>query len=790
MRLSTAVAGCCAAFLCATSAFAEARHNFSIPAQRLDSALIALGAQAQVSIGGIDARLGAARSRPLRGAMTTTQALRILMRDTGFDFAVVDATTVRVFPVPFRPATRPAPRPARPVAPAVLPKAEIIPDIVVTATKQDQGLDSYPGTAHVERIGGVGLLENLGTGAFVARLPALTSTNLGPGRNKIFVRGIADSSFSGPTQSTVGLYLGDLRLTYNAPEPDLRLYDIDRIEVIEGPQGTLYGAGTLGGIVRIMPKLPDLEQPHAFASGGVSSTAYGAEGFDVGGMINMPIIEDRVALRVVGYRQIEGGYIDNVTLGTRNTNRSRIDGGRAALRVRAGDGWTIDLSGVVQNIDTRDAQYAEKGLPVRAHAALIAQPHDNDFQGASLAVTKTWDRLTLTSSTGIVRHSLSEVFDASGFQGTPGTLVYQDQNAIHLLTHETRLSHNSEDGGSWVAGLSYVHNSDRVQQTLGPPGAPAMLTQLRNAKVEIALFGEATRPISQRWFATLGSRFAYADTIGELLGAVGPDFEPRRKQLRILPTAALSWKARPDLLAFLRYQSGFRSGGLAITAGATNTTQRFDSDEIHTVEMGMRFGHESADEPRSLSGGVTGFYSGWNSIQADLISDNGLPYTANIGRGRVFGIEASAVWKLATNLTLDAALFANDSALISPAPGLEDADSNRLPNIARLGGRASFAWTRPVKEGLDFKLDGTVRYVGKSSLGTASPLLLEQGETVQADLSAGFDGGTWRIVLDATNLTNEDGNSFAFGNPFSVALGRQTTPLRPRGVRLGLWIGF
>jgi len=84
----------------------------------------------------------------------------------------------------------------------------------------------------------------------------LASTNLGTGRNKIFIRGVADSSFNGPSQSIVGQYLGDVRLTFNAPDPDLELYDIARVEVLEGPQGTLYGAGSLGGVVRVCPARP------------------------------------------------------------------------------------------------------------------------------------------------------------------------------------------------------------------------------------------------------------------------------------------------------------------------------------------------------------------------------------------------------------------------------------------------------------------------------------------------------------------------------------------------------
>ncbi len=781
--------------VCASPAFAKGQQYFNLPAQRLDVALIALGSQASVSIGGVDTRLGTVRSHPVRGTMSTVRALQIMLEGTGFDFTVVDASTFRIIRAAPKRIVSPAKPPklaaSRRTAPE--PPSEDLPvrDIIVTGSKQNQPLDRYPGTAHVTNVGGVGMSENLGTAAFVARLPSLTSTNLGPGRNKVFVRGIADSSFTGPTQSTIGLYLGDLRLTYNAPEPDLRLYDIEKVEVIEGPQGTLYGAGALGGIIRIMPNGADVSSTHATLSGGVSTTKSGASGFDLGGMVNIPLIEDRVALRLVGYRQIEGGYITNIVNGGRNINRTRVQGGRATLQIEAGNDWTVDLGGVIQNIDTRDSQYAERNLPLLTRASQIAQPHDNDFRAAHLAVTKKWDRLSLISSTGIVRHDLSDQFDATGYLGQPGVLAYQSSNKIRLITHETRLSRNTERGGSWVSGVSFVSNTDRIQRSLGPVGSLVMLAALRNAKTEIAVFGEATQPVAPDWSATLGARVVHSITIGELPGSVGPEFERKRAQTRVLPTAALSWKPRADLLAWLRVQTGFRSGGIAVSGGQINSAERFDSDEIRTGELGLRLGDTSGTGRGQLSGGISGFYTQWNSIQADVIGTSGLPFTANIGRGRIFGVEANMIWRPTDSLMLDAALFANDSALTTAAPGFEETDTNSLPNIAKIGGRASFAWTQPLSDTINFKLDGTVRYVGSSRLGTSPPLILEQGETVQVDVSAAIGSGDrWQITLDAANIMNVSGNSFSYGNPFTVALGQQITPLRPRTIRLGMKVGF
>lgn len=786
----------CIAALCvgAEPAFAK-DQNFNIAAQRLDTALIALGQQAQISIGGVDARLGGARSQAVRGKMSVTRALQKILKGTGYDFIVVDASTYRIIRAAPKRAIRSSKtkKPPKVKQPPVVTSSESeapVQEIIVTGSKQNQTLDSYAGTAHVEMVGGVGMSENLGTAAFVARIPALTSTNLGPGRNKVFVRGIADSSFSGPTQSTVGLYLGELRLTYNAPEPDLRLYDIDRIEVIEGPQGTLYGAGALGGIIRIMPKAPDTSGFHAEAGGGISSIKSGASGFDIGGMVNVPLIADHAALRIVGYRQIEGGYIDDVARGQSDVNRTRVEGGRAALRIQPDNDWTIDLGGVIQNIDTRDNQYAELGLAKLTHAANIAQPHDNDFKAANLTVSKHWARLGLVSSTSVVKHDLSERFDATGYQGIPGILAYDEANKISLLTHETRLSRSTVYGGSWVVGLSLLRSIDRIERTIGPVGAPTPLAALRDERMEYAAFGEITQPFAADWSVTAGARLERSKSAGELIGGTGPDFEPKVTKKRFLPTAALSWKPRSDVIAFLRYQSGFRSGGIAIDGSQLNSATRFDSDKLNTVELGFRFGGTEGSNRRRLSGGVTASYSNWRAIQADLISADGLPYTANIGRGRIYGLEANVIWRPVDGLSLDGAVFVTDSALTDPSLGLEDADSNALPNVAKAGGRGSVAWMRPLSDKLDFKLDGTVRYVGGSNLSTIPPLVLEHGETVQVDMSAGIDAGAWRVMLDVTNLLNSAGNSFSYGNPFSVGLGNQITPLRPRTVRLGIKIGF
>jgi iron complex outermembrane recepter protein len=794
MRMATAVAALFAASLISSPARAQVKRRFDIPAQRLDAALFALGAQAQISIGGADPRIMNARSHAMHGVTTVARALSILLRGTDFDFVIIDASAVRIVratrkkPLPPPPPPKPklarTPAPIKPTPnapPPVEPPSPPV-EIIVTASKQQQGLNIYPGTAHVEIVGSFGLPENAGSAALVARLPTLSSTNLGPGRNKIFVRGIADSSFSGPTQSTSGLYLGDLRLTYNAPEPDLRLYDIERVEVVEGPQGTLYGAGTLGGIIRIVPAAPDLTAAHAIASGGVSVTQGGKAGYDLGGTINLPLAPDRLGLRFTGYRQREGGTTENLGTGARNSDDVRIQGARATLRLAAGSRWTVDLGGVIQFLETRDAHYAERGLPRHTRRAAIAQPHENDFRGASLTVTKEGDAQSIVSVTGAVLHDLTSVYDATGYQARLGLLAYREDNHIRLITHETRFAHKGESGATWVLGVSALHSNDRVDRTLGQPGAPFALASLRNGKDEVALFGEATQPITPHWSMTLGARLANTRTVGELFDGSDTGFEPKRNEWRLLPTAALSWKLSSDVIAFVRYQTGARSGGIAISADQINSARRFSSDTISTIELGTRFGSNAASR---LSGGVTAFHSSWKDVQADLISVSGLPYTDNIGRGSISGVEVNLAWRPTPALMLSGAMFVNDSALRSTTAG-----ATSLPNIPKLGSHADVSWSAPLSQHTKLNLSGSLRYVGVSSLGTAAPLILEQGETVQADAQMTIDFGALKASLDISNVFDAGGNSFAYGNPFSAGDGQQITPLRPRTIRLGLGVRF
>ncbi|MBY0395028.1 MAG: TonB-dependent receptor plug domain-containing protein, partial [Thermoleophilia bacterium] len=335
----------------------------AIPEQPRPAALMALGRQAGISLGfAPGARCGGRAGAS--GRMDLDQALARLLDGSDCVASRPDPRTVVV-------RARPRPRPVDPPPPlaSILAPTELG-EVVVTAGKTETLLSSSPyglsatTGAELERRGvrEVGDLTLLAAG--------VTVTNLGPGRDKVLLRGLSDGPLTGHTQSTVGLYLGDLRLTYNAPDPNLPLIDVARVEVLRGPQGSLYGAGSIGGILQVVPKAPDTTVASGRGSVGGSATAHGAPSGAVEGMWNQPLAGGDAALRAVAWSEIAGGHLDNPRLGRANVDRSRRRGARLSGLWRASDEFTLEATFVDQAIATRDAHYAEAaaGRPARMTA--------------------------------------------------------------------------------------------------------------------------------------------------------------------------------------------------------------------------------------------------------------------------------------------------------------------------------------------------------------------------------------------------------------------------------------
>lgn len=767
----------------------QRRYRIDLPAGSLDFSLQLLARQTGINVGGTAEGLATTRAPAVRGRMTAAQALRRLLTGTPFAARRVAGNGYVIArrapssispPTPASAMLRPRPLPPEPIMPAA--------PIVVTASKRDLTLSNYPGAVTVFQLDDAPLaLVSGGIEGILSAAPVTSMTALGPGRNKIFLRGVADSSFNGPTQATVGLYLGEQRLIYSAPNPELRLYDVERIEVLEGPQGTLYGAGALGGIIRVTPRRPEMGEWGGQLWAGGSIADGGEPGFDFAGSANVPL-GSRAAMRLLGYRGRLGGYIDDQDRGLSNVNRTSIGGGRLDLRVALGDGWTIDFEGLRQVLRTRDGQYAELELPALTRRSVISQPFDSEISVAGVTLTREWSGFRLVSATGIVRSDLETRFDASALSADGSPLAFDEDRGIELISHETRLSSDPAAVFSWVFGASLVRNVDRREQRLGDPLDPAQLADVRDATREIALFGEASLELTTRVTATAGARLVYARTVSDQLLDGGMEIEPTASAVRVLPVAALSWRYNDNAMAYVRYQQGYRAGGISIEADdpAEPTISRFDPDELQTFEIGAR--REPSDGlPFELE--VAAFYTIWNEIQADRIIELGFPFTNNIGSGRIVGLTATGTIKPTQNLRIRGALFINETHF-TPEDETDDSDDSRIPNVPGLGARTDVSLTLPLSQESSAQMLGSISYVGTSRLGVEPYLDTTQGGYFMSDASITFRTASWSIALEGTNLFNDQSNRFGFGNPFSVAISPQVTPSRPREGRLTATMRF
>ncbi|WP_084578936.1 TonB-dependent receptor domain-containing protein [Sphingomonas azotifigens] len=804
----------------APAAAQERVIDIDIPATTAGEAVRMLGRQGRVSVGIHDASLLRLPVAGVRGRYLPQQVLERLFAGAAVRVRRVAEASFVVERAPVGPGKPRVMRPQRAAAPPAKPPAAVQDDvIVVTATKRDVPLSAYAGGAEILDGERLSLAEGArGTDAIEARASSVTSTHLGPGRNKLFIRGIADSSFVGPTQATVGQYWGNSRITYSAPDPSLRLYDVKRIEVLEGPQGTLYGAGSLGGVLRVVPNGPDLGMMGGQAWGGVQAIQHGAPGGDGGAILNLPIVQDRLALRVLGFGGIDGGYIDDRQRRLHDVNRVTTIGGRAALRYAPGSDWTIDLTTLAQRIHGDDSQYADREGDGLSRAGSVAQPYHNAYWLGEMVVNKRWGKTVWTTSFGYADQQVFEQFegprliDITRLDVQPSVdaqpTVFRQDNHIRLRSAETRLARRGIDGAGWLIGLSLLQNRASVRRDTGEAPVRTLLTGVRNVANEATLYGEYGMTPTARTTLTLGGRVTQSSLTGESQDVpepvalrIDPEARATRHETRLLPAASLSWRPAEGVVAFVRYQQGFRPGGIAIRQ---NFVQRFQGDRVETTEIGARVGRRRFDLALTLS------YTRWRNVQADLVDGFGYPTTANIGDGRIRSVGWSGKWRPVDGLELDAALYLNDSHItpaysITPATSVTRVyaitpaysgvplaievgriDETRLPNVADRSGRIGIAYSRLLRSGQRLDLNGFARYIGKSTLGIGTILGIPQGNYLDTGLELRVGNERRGISLAATNLLDSRGNRFALGSPFLVRQQNQITPLQPRSFRLGV----
>lgn len=699
----------------------------------------------------------------VRGRMEAAEALARLLAGSGWEARQVGPAIWKLVRMKKRSVTR-ASDALRPTPPPPL-------NIVVTALKRDQLLLTMPAAVSVidgDRFNTASAAR--GSSDLAEEVVSVFSTNLGPGRERLFLRGVADSPFNGPTQSTVSLFLDDSRINFALPDPDLRLVDIDRVEVLRGPQGTLYGAGALGGIVRIVTNRPTLDQWGGGIAMEGSVVDQGAVGGALEAYLNAPLVEGKLALRAVGYRDQSGGWINDSLRDLPNVNRSIRSGMRANLRWMPDADWTLDVSLVAQDLTVRDTQYATSGMS-RGNA--IAEPQRNQFFLARLEARGPIGTLDFLSSTAIESNQLDSRFDASAVaaqRGMAAPLAYDEQRRIYLITQEFRLS-DPRDPHRWVVGASILDAVNVLEGNFTPPaGAPVQARLQGNLTLEAAVFGEATQSLGNAVELTVGVRAFVAQIADDPRDIKGPGI----KKYGFTPSATLAWRPDPDMLLWARYASAIRPGGR--TRVDADTVVNFRSDKLESVEIGSRL--TLFDDHLMLSTVLFGL--NWRNLQSDRINLDGLVTTVNVDDAANYGVEIDARGQWG-DIAIEGSLTRQHGRLATREP--TTGERPKLPVLPDLSGRIRLSWEHRYGP-WTANLYTAANYWGAAQLGFDPAFRQSAPDRLLVGMGASIGRDNWRASLSMSNLLNSRKNSFAFGNPFSFRTTPQFTPLQPRTIGL------
>lgn len=795
MPLRALLAGGLVACSAATAEAADARLRVSIPPKPYADALIDLGIQANVSIVGTSA-CGRGGRTELRGRYSLEDALARLLDGAPCQYRIVDPNTVRITP-PTLSATAPAREPAG--------QPMLVSELVVTAAKRPASLDLLPAGVSAIPRDQIAVTGAADVGQTVGQVAGVLTTNLGPGRDKLLIRALSDGTFTGRARSTVSTYLDDAPLNYNAPDPDLRLVDVERIEVIRGPQGALYGSGALSGVYRIVTRKPDLDRPAGGLGGTLAVTAGGEPSREVEGYLSLPLLAGEAALRVVAYHDYRGGYLDDAPPGQKNVDSTVRNGGRLALRMRLGDDWMLDGLAATQHLRTKDAQYV---IPLMGggRGNRVREGHDNDFAHGAVTLTGDLGPVSVSSSSAYVHHTFTSQYDASptgradqvsnafGAAATD-TVVYLENTRVNMLVED--LVVRSRTGGrfQWLAGAYgslTLERSPSSADIFSPRGPQRRVyDEFRKDRLsELAVYGEGDYQFAPDWTFSVGGRLfgSWVRTSADVRVAapgVSRVVAYERMFQGFSPKVSIQRAFADGSLAYALVSEGHRPGGFN-TAGTLPllvVRSSFGADRLRNYEVGAKLRlFEGRMAIRSAA-----YYAQWRDIQTDQYRLTGLAYTANVADAEVLGLEGEIGydWDFGLSLQLNALLA--ESRVTNKSPHFTGHVADELPGVPETSGGMVAIYQRPLTGDYVMRLVGEAAYVGRSPLSFDATINRPMGGYVRARLTAELATDAWSAALFVSNPANDDSDTFAYGNPFSLrGPARQVTPQRPRtiGVRL------
>ncbi|NBW07425.1 MAG: TonB-dependent receptor [Caulobacteraceae bacterium] len=788
----------CLTTLLATPAEAQQARAFNIPRQGVRDALLDLALQSRRSLGG---EVGACRgeSPAVHGAMSLETALDRVLAGSGCTWSIGAGGAVIIRRV----AAAPAPTPRHVAAPVIdYPgEASQLSDIVVTAERRPDTAQQAPVALTAlsgDRIGLADVTDLTDVSSLVA---GMTVTNLGSGRNKILLRGMSDGAFTGLTQSTVAIYLDLAPITYSAPDPDLKLIDVDRVEVLRGPQGTLYGTGPIGGVVRIVTHRPNPDNLKLELSATNSWTHSGGQNTDYSATGNLPLLDGRLAVRGSIYEESFGGYINDVNLNLHRVNDGSRHGGRIAVGAWLNPDWSLTAGYVRQAIKTEDTHYVYRVLGGLTRANLVREPHENQFEEAYVTLNGQGDWGRLDASVAAIDHDFTSRYDASSALITFLSLgrigALDEAKNIHLLVGEATL--HSPDAGPfrWLAGGFFSTSRTPSLTTLSalrPLPVEVIYTEDRLDKLdEMAVFGELSLDLRPDLTATVGARYYRVDysAISDVnhYGFHRP-FIGDGDAAGLSPKFGLDYRFSPDLNLYALISQGHRTGGFntagpiwqQFTGRVGMPAREYKPDTLWNYEVGAK----ARLWDGQVQARIAAFVSRWKDIQSDQFLPSGLAYAVNVGDGANKGLELEANWQPSDELILRFNTLLADPAITRPSPAFNSKGDAGLPGVPAISANLNASYRRPLWRGLQFTSDAVVTYVGASRLTFDASRRYRMGDYITGRLSAGIEGRQWTATAFVDNPADTEANTFSFGDPFRLPEALATTPLRPRTIGLTL----
>jgi len=668
---------------------------------------------------------------------------------------------------------------------------------------------------------------------YAAAVPGLSAVGT-PGMTSLSIRGI--SSGSGQAVASVGTYLDDTPYGSSSAyavgatlTPDIDPFDLQRVEVLRGPQGTLYGAGALGGVVRFITTPPNTQNVEGRLQVGGSSVSDGGNGFDVHGMVNLPLVADKLALRANVYSTTTPGFIDDAALGKKDINETSTDGSRASVLWTPTDKTSLQVSMLAQNLSTggnQDVALDPDTLkPVygdlqQRQANLGRDALDAKYRVYNATFKSDFDWANFTSSTSYSTLDATIALDATALlpigpifgytlpDGTPySTLQYQPVHQSKV-TQEFRLASQEDQTVTWLGGMFFTHEIGNVEQLIPtanyytgelaatPLGNPVEGTRQPSSYLAYAAYGSATWHISDSFDIEGGLRYSQdtQDYKQYLYGnpALGLDPDPNTLQVdNHSSDSSVTYSLTPQFhldennMLYARIASGFLPGGPnVVVVGTPNVPPTFDPTELVNYELGWK--STMLDDRLLLD--VSAYHIDWKKIPL-LTYASGFTFLESGGQAKSDGLEASITVQPVHGLKLNAHAAYNKAVLTKDAP---------FPSNGKSGDPLPYApkFNYGLSGDYDFALGGQwLGYVGLSYShmdsrstnyafsypvpGVLPPL--PASPTIPGydtlDLRAGVNVGSWSIDVYAKNVTNERGIVSASSWENYVPVAAQTNPI-------------